>query len=70
MCNCLFCGHEMEDEEKLIDFHVCPPDQNISLNEIRAYMSVVLEEEDDGWDAWSRLVDFLDRKSVPANTSQ
>jgi hypothetical protein len=64
MCSCLFCGQEMEDEEKLVDFHICPPDQSISLNSVRVAMNEIFEKEEDGWSAWASLGDWLDKQSA------
>lgn len=64
MCNCLFCGQEMEDEEKLNDFHVCPPDQSISLNSVRVAMNGIFDKEEDGWSAWASLVDWLNSQAA------
>ena len=40
MCNCLFCGQEMEAEENQENPHICPPDENISFQP-----SVTVERE-------------------------
>jgi len=57
---CLFCGQEMEDEEKLVDFHVCPPDIHVSLNSVQVAMNDIFEKEEDGWTAWAKLFDWLE----------
>lgn len=64
MCNCLFCGQEMEDEENKENPHVCPPDKNISLQSVRVAMNEIFDKEDDGWEAWVQLVEWLDKQSA------
>lgn len=64
MCNCLFCGQEMEAEENQENPHVCPPDENISLQSVRIAMNEIFDKEDDGWEAWAQLVDWLNKQSA------
>ena len=54
----------MEDEENLVSPHICPPNKNISINEIRVVMNEIFEKEDDGWEAWAQLNDWLNN-SLP-----
>lgn len=64
MCNCLFCGQEMEAEENIDNSHICPPDENISLQSVRVAMNEIFEKEADGWDAWAQLVEWLSKQSA------
>jgi hypothetical protein len=54
----------MEDKERLVDFHVCPPDQCVSLNSIRVVMNDIFGKEEDGWSAWATLADWLNNQSA------
>lgn len=64
MCNCLFCGQEMESEENRENPHICPPDENISLQSVRVAMNEIFDKEDDGWEAWAQLVEWLNKQSA------
>ena len=62
---CLFCHQKMEDEEKLVDFHVCPPEQAISLNDVYAIMDEIVDsDETDGWEAFIILRERLAEKAA------
>jgi hypothetical protein len=64
MCNCLFCGQEMEAEENKENPHICPPDENVSLQSVRVAMNKIFDKEDDGWEAWAQLVEWLNKQSA------
>lgn len=54
----------METEEDLVNPHVCPPDENISLQSVRVAMNNIFLNEDDGWEAWAQLVEWLNKQSA------
>ena len=62
---CNFCHQEMEDEEKLVDYHVCPPEQTIMLNDVYSIMDEIVNgDEYDGWDAFIILRERLAEKAA------
>jgi hypothetical protein len=62
---CLFCHQEMEDEEKLVGYHVCPPEQTVTLNDVYSIMDEIVDsDEKDGWDAFIILRERLAEKAA------